>query len=48
MVPDNEPYMYAAYAVTLAVYALYSLSIWRRRRRVQAQLRLRERPEVAS
>lgn len=48
MVPDNASYMYAAYAVTLAVYALYSLSIWRRRRRVRAQLRLREQGGVAS
>lgn len=48
MVPDNGSYMYAAYAVTLAVYALYWLSIWRRRRRVQAELRLRERAGVAS
>ena len=38
MPPDNSPYMYAAYAVALAVYGLYALSLWRRRRRVEARL----------
>ena len=47
MPPDNSPYMYAAYTVTLAVYGLYALSLWRRRRRVQRQLRRLERTDAS-
>jgi hypothetical protein len=39
MPPDTSAYMYAAYAVAGAVYALYALSLWRRRREVRARLR---------
>ena len=30
--PDNAGYMHAAYAVAATAYALYALSLWRRRR----------------
>ena len=39
MPPDTSAYMYAAYAAAATLYALYSLSLWRRRRQVQARLR---------
>ena len=47
MPPENGQYMYAAYVVALSVYALYSLSLWRGRRRVREQLRLRGTAEGA-
>jgi heme exporter protein D len=47
MPPDNASYMYVAYAVAFAVYALYALSIWRRRRGVQERLRRVERADAA-
>ena len=46
MPPDNSSYMYAAYAVALAVYGLYALALWRRRRRVEARLRQFERADA--
>jgi hypothetical protein len=39
MPPDNAQYLYGAYAVALAIFGLYSLSLWRRRRRVRDRLR---------
>ncbi|MFL5575916.1 MAG: hypothetical protein ACJ79S_08120 [Gemmatimonadaceae bacterium] len=36
--PDNAGYMHAAYAVAATAYALYSLSLWRRRRALRASL----------
>ena len=39
MPPDNAEYLYAAYSIALAVYGLYSLSLWRRRREVRERLR---------
>ena len=30
--PDNAGYYHAAYAAALGIYALYAVSIWRRRR----------------
>ena len=36
--PDNAGYMHAAYAVAAAAYALYGLSLWRRRRAVREEL----------
>jgi hypothetical protein len=45
MPPDNAQYLYGAYAVALAVYGLYSLSLWRGRRRVRERLRQLERGE---
>ena len=30
--PENAGYMHAAYAVAVTTYALYALSLWRRRR----------------
>ena len=47
MPPDTSAYMYAAYALASAVYGLYSLSLWRRRRQVQARLRELERPPAS-
>ena len=46
MPPDTSTYMYAAYTITAAVYGLYSLSLWRRRRRVRARLREIERADA--
>ena len=46
MPPDNSSYMYAAYAVALAVYGLYALSLWRRRRGVEARLRQLDRADA--
>ena len=43
MTPDNASYYYAAYAVAVAVYAGYALSLWRRRARVREALRQEER-----
>ena len=43
MPPDTSGYMYAAYLVAAAIYALYALSLWRRRRAVRARLRALER-----
>jgi hypothetical protein len=43
MPPDNSSYMVAAYAIAAAVYGLYSLTLWRRRRRLQERLRQLER-----
>jgi hypothetical protein len=37
--PDNASYYYAAYAVAIAVYALYTVTLLRRRARVRAALR---------
>ena len=39
MPPDNAGYMYGAYIVAAAVYGLYSMGLWRRRRRVRDRLR---------
>ena len=36
--PDNSSYYHAAYAVALTVYALYTVTLWRRRARVRAEL----------
>ena len=36
--PDNAGYMHAAYAVATTAYALYALSLWRRRRAVRERL----------
>ena len=33
MTPDNAGYYHAAYAATAAIYILYAVSIWWRRRR---------------
>ena len=46
MPPDNSSYMYAAYAVAFAVYGLYALSLWRRRRRVEGRLRQIDRADA--
>jgi Flp pilus assembly protein TadB len=46
MPPNNSAYMYAAYVVAAAIYALYALSLWRRRRRAQARLRQLEQADV--
>jgi hypothetical protein len=35
--PDNGQYMVAAYAITAAIYLLYSLSLWLRSRRVKSE-----------
>ena len=45
MPPDTSGYMYAAYSIAAAVYALYSLSLWRRRRQARARLRQLERAD---
>ena len=37
--PDNAGYRHAAYAAAAIVYALYTVSLWRRRSRVRAALR---------
>ena len=47
MPPENSSYMVAAYAVAAAVYGLYSLSLWRRRRRLQERLRHLERADAS-
>lgn len=39
MPPENSSYMYAAYAIAAAIYGLYAVSLWRRRRRLQQRLR---------
>ncbi len=39
MPPDNSGYMYAAYVVAALIYGLYALSLWHRRRRLQARER---------
>ena len=36
--PDNAGYMHAAYAVAATAYALYGLSLWRRRRALRRDL----------
>ena len=36
--PDNAGYMYAAYTVAATVYAVYALSLWRRRRAARRAL----------
>jgi hypothetical protein len=36
--PDNAGFMHAAYAVAATAYALYALSLWRRRRAVRREL----------
>ena len=36
--PDNTGYYHAAYAVAITVYALYTITLWRRRARVRAEL----------
>jgi hypothetical protein len=36
--PDNAGYMHAAYAVAATAYALYALSLWRRRRALRREL----------
>ena len=46
MPPDNSSYMYAAYAVAAAVYGLYALTLWRRRRRVDERLRQIDRADA--
>ena len=46
MPPDNASYMYAAYAVAAAVYGLYALTLWRRRRRVDERLRQADRADA--
>jgi heme exporter protein D len=38
MPPDNAGYYHAAYAAAVAIYALYAMSLWRRRARVRAAL----------
>ena len=37
--PDNASYYHAAYAIIVAVYGIYAVSLWRRRARVRAALR---------
>ena len=32
--PENASYMHAAYAVAVTTYALYAISLWRRRRAI--------------
>ena len=39
MAPDNVAYMRAAYTVALVVYAVYAVTLWRRRARVREALR---------
>ena len=36
--PDNAGYMHAAYAVAATAYALYALSLWRRRRALRREV----------
>jgi heme A synthase len=38
MPPDNASYMHAAYAAAVVVYALYVVTLWRRRARVKKEL----------
>ena len=33
--PDNAFYAHAAYIATAAIYGVYAVSVWRRRRRVE-------------
>ena len=47
MPPENASYMVAAYTVAAAVYGLYSLSLWRRRRRLQERLRQLDRADAS-
>ena len=44
--PDNASWYHAAYAVALTVYALYAITLWRRRARVREELR-QAQPSVA-
>jgi hypothetical protein len=37
--PDNASYFHAAYVVSVAAYALYALSVWRRRRALDQRAR---------
>ena len=46
--PDNAGYMHAAYAVASAAYALYALSLWRRRRAVRERLERAADPASAT
>jgi hypothetical protein len=39
MPPDNVSFMRAAYTVALVVYALYAVTLWRRRARVRKALK---------
>jgi heme exporter protein D len=39
MPPENASYFHAAYVVTVAVYALYAVSLWRRRRALDRRAR---------
>jgi hypothetical protein len=36
MPPDNAGYYQAAYAAAVLIYALYAVSLWRRRARVRS------------
>jgi ABC-type transport system involved in Fe-S cluster assembly fused permease/ATPase subunit len=38
MTPDNAGWYHAAYVVAIAVYAIYTVALWRRRARVRAEL----------
>ena len=44
--PDNASYMHAAYAVAATAYALYAISLWRRRRALRRELE-RERARAS-
>ena len=33
--PDNAFYMHAAYVAATAIYGVYALSVWRRRRQLE-------------
>lgn len=35
--PDNAGYYHAAYVAAAVIYALYALSLWRRRRALRAR-----------
>lgn len=37
MTPDTASYYYAAYAIVVALYAGYAVSIWRRGRRARSR-----------
>jgi heme exporter protein D len=41
--PDNASYYHAAYAISVVVYAVYALSVWRRRRSLRRRSRDAER-----
>jgi hypothetical protein len=43
MPPENASYYHAAYVVAVAAYALYALSVWRRRRALDRRAREVER-----